>query len=152
MTIVFDLDNTLTDEMGSTVRPGMRALLERLRCDGHTLALWTSSRRERARSILQEHRLERYFSRFVFREDYDRDDRGVRKDVRAIGGQALVDDSPEEIDFARSTGVRAWLLASYRKGRPLPAGELDELYRSLSHAARRPGRPAPVAQARRHLR
>jgi FMN phosphatase YigB (HAD superfamily) len=132
VTIVFDLDNTLTDEMGATVRPGMRALLERLRTEGHVLVLWTNSTRDRARSILREHDIDRYFRRCVFREDYDPSDKGTRKDVRSVRGDVLVDDSPEEVAFATSVGVRAFRIASYRKGGQPPAGELDELYRFVT--------------------
>lgn len=53
--IVFDMDNTLFDELGRWPRPGIRELLERLRKDGHTLALWTSSTAMRARSLLADH-------------------------------------------------------------------------------------------------
>jgi phosphoglycolate phosphatase-like HAD superfamily hydrolase len=132
MTVVFDLDNTLTDEMGSAVRPGMRELLERLRREGHTLVLWTNSRRDRARAILRDHDLARYFARCVFRENYDPRDEGVRKDIRKIGGDVLVDDSPEEIAFAKSVGVRAFRIGSFRKGTRPPPGEMQELARFLS--------------------
>ena len=80
MVIVFDMDDTLADEFGSALRPGIRELLERLRGDGHTLVLWTNSRRTRARDILRLHDLNRYFSSFVFREDYDPLEKGFRKD------------------------------------------------------------------------
>ena len=39
MTIIFDMDNTLVDEFGATVRPGMRALLNRLKKENHVLIL-----------------------------------------------------------------------------------------------------------------
>jgi beta-phosphoglucomutase-like phosphatase (HAD superfamily) len=132
MTVVFDLDNTLTDEMGSAVRPGMLELLAKLRREGHTLALWTNSRRDRARAILHDHDLARYFPRCVFREDYDPRDEGVRKDIRKIGGDVLVDDSPEEIAFTKSVGVRAFRVSSFRKGTRPPPGEMQELSRFLS--------------------
>jgi len=63
MVIVFDMDNTLVDEFGSSVRPGIVDLLKRLRQSGITLVLWTNSRRDRAREILRIHDLHKYFTK-----------------------------------------------------------------------------------------
>ena len=84
MIIVFDMDNTLVDEMGATLRPGILDLLQKLRADNHELKLWTNSKKDRANSILQEHKLKSYFSEFVFRENYDPEEKGIRKDIRKI--------------------------------------------------------------------
>jgi FMN phosphatase YigB (HAD superfamily) len=71
MTIVFDMDNTLTDDTGATVRPGMVGLLENLIAKGHKLALFTNSTKQRALLILRENGLRKYFSSITCREDYD---------------------------------------------------------------------------------
>lgn len=132
MTIVFDMDNTLVDELGAAVRPGIPALLQRLRKDGHTLVLWTNSRRERAVEILRLHGLRPHFAKCLFREDYDPDDRGLPKDIRKVEADLLVDDDPALCDFVRAHGGRAVQVSSYRKGRAASLEELRELYRSIS--------------------
>ncbi|MBF0093009.1 MAG: DUF705 domain-containing protein [Alphaproteobacteria bacterium] len=137
MIVVFDMDNTLVDELGKTVRPGMPDLLKRLRRDGVTLILWTSSTRQRARIILSEHDLAGYFARFVFREDYDKDNRGAVKDIRTVGGDILVDDDPKHVHFVRSVGCEAFLIGTYRGGPSLDDGELELLYRRIKTLALR---------------
>ncbi|HEX3047420.1 MAG TPA: NIF family HAD-type phosphatase, partial [Bacillota bacterium] len=97
MNIVMDMDNTLTDEFGSSVRPGIINFLETLKRDGHVLILWTNSTKERAVTILKDHRLHFYFSRFIFREDYDPQNIGLPKDIRKVEGDLLIDDDPDEI-------------------------------------------------------
>lgn len=131
MKIVFDLDNTLVDELGATVRPGIAALLAELREAGHVLALWTHSERGRAIRILRDLGLRDHFAELVCREDYDPEDRGVRKDVRRIGGVFLVDDSPEEVTHVRSLGIAAFRISTYRRGGAPDARELDELRRAI---------------------
>ena len=87
--IVFDMDNTLIDEFGSTLRPGITAFLEQLKSMNCELYLWTNSSRDRAKEILIHHKLDHYFSKFIYREDYDPENKGVRKDIRKIGGEIL---------------------------------------------------------------
>ncbi len=131
MTIVFDMDNTLVDEFGATVRPGIVELLTRLKKEGHTLVLWTNSRRDRARQIILDHNLRRFFSAFVFREDYDPEEKGVRKDIRRVRGDVLVDDDPEEIRYMRQIGKKGVLVSSYRKGMKPDKSEIDGVYKNL---------------------
>ena len=131
MVIVFDMDNTLTDELGATVRPGIVALLERLKRDGHRLVLWTNSKRTRAREILALHGLQKHFQTCVFREDYDPKEQGVNKDIRKVEGQVLIDDDPAEVRFVESIGRRGILIKSYRKGNPIDRNELTQLYRAV---------------------
>ncbi len=134
MKIVFDLDNTLVDELGATVRPGIAALLSELRAAGHALALWTHSERGRAIRILRDHGLRVHFAEVVCREDYDPEDRGVRKDLRHVGGAFLVDDSPEEIEHVRGLGLRGFRISSYRRGSPPDLREIEELRRAIRRA------------------
>jgi FMN phosphatase YigB (HAD superfamily) len=134
MVIVFDMDNTLVDEMGSTVRPGIVAVLDGLSAEGHTLVLWTNSRRERALDILRVHDLRRRFKAVVCREDYDPRDSGVRKDIRRIKGELLVDDDPDEIAYVRSVGRRGFQILPYRKGRPADPRQLAELLAAVRSA------------------
>lgn len=131
MHIVIDMDNTLTDDHGSTTRPGIVEFLQRLRGEGHTLTLWTNSATERAKGILGTHGLHRFFDRFVFREDYDPQNTGASKDIRKIQGDVLIDDDPQEVRYVKSVGRRGILIRSFRKGGKLEAGELEEVYRQI---------------------
>ena len=129
MKIAVDMDNTLVDEFGKQLRPGVLDLLTGLQAAGHTLILWTSSTRQRAETILTSHGLKRHFREFKFREDYDPDNRGAVKDLRTFGCDAIIDDDPKHVDFANSIGLKGVLVASYRGG---PAKDPDELKRVLA--------------------
>jgi hydroxymethylpyrimidine pyrophosphatase-like HAD family hydrolase len=128
MNIVFDMDNTLTDEMGSSVRPGISQLLQKLVKDGHDLFLFTNSKKERAKAILYEHNLKNYFKKFIFREDYDPGNTGKNKDIRVINGDLLIDDDPEEIKHMKKINKKGFLVTSYRKGTNPSTDEMAKLY------------------------
>ncbi len=113
--IVFDMDNTLVDEFGSTVRPGMVEFLETLKNKKLHLHLWTNSTKLRAKEILLHHNLHHYFDTYTYREDYDPLNRGIHKDIRKIGGQILIDDDPTEIEYTRKIGCKGYLIKTYRK-------------------------------------
>ncbi len=131
MIVVFDLDNTLADEYGQTLRPGIVEFLERLTREEHTLILWTQSQRSRAQGILKHHDLSRFFKQCLFREDYDPGNAYPPKDIRRVKGDVLIDDSPAHIAYIRSIGLKGVLVESYR-GRPLNrADELDAIYREM---------------------
>jgi phosphoglycolate phosphatase-like HAD superfamily hydrolase len=133
MKIAVDMDNTLFDDFGQTVRPGIRKLLEALKADGHELILWTSSTRERAVQILAEHEVAPLFADFRYREDYDPANTGAFKDLRAIGADAIIDDDPKHVDFATSIGKIGILVASYR-GRALKPDDLAHVRPALKPA------------------
>ena len=128
------MDNTLTDELGATVRPGIVALLKRLRSDGHTLLIWTHSNRERARDILKSHSLAGYFTTCICRENYDPDNHGNMKDIRKIKGDFLVDDDPSEVKYVRSLRRDGFVISPYRKGANFNTKELDEMYRRINRS------------------
>ena len=130
--IIVDLDNTLVDEFGRQVRPGMVEFLEALGADGHQLILWTSSTGQRARAILAEHDLERHFGRLICREDYD--DSGP-KNIAEIGGQAIIDDDPAQTDAATASGALGLLITAYRGGPDPKPGELDEILKRIRRLA-----------------
>lgn len=134
MIVVFDMDNTLVDSFGSEARPGIAMLLRQLRKDGHTLVLWTNSRRDRAMEILRHHDLRRHFTTCICREDYDPDERDVPKDIRRIKGDILVDDDLEAIRYVRSTGRRGFLIRPHRRGARIDRKELAELYAAVGKA------------------
>jgi beta-phosphoglucomutase-like phosphatase (HAD superfamily) len=125
--IVFDMDNTLVDELGATVRPGMPEFLARLRSMGCALFLWTNSSRDRAREILARLELRGYFEKCIFREDYDPDNRGIRKNIGRLNAELLVDDDPAEIAFTKKNGHAAYLIAPYRKNTQVSGKEYREI-------------------------
>ncbi|MBN1412229.1 MAG: DUF705 domain-containing protein [Spirochaetales bacterium] len=131
MIIAFDMDNTLIDEFGSTVRPGIIQLLDKLKGEHHTLVLWTNSARARARMILRDLDLEKYFDRFIFRENYDPDNKNRPKDLRKIDGDILIDDDPGEIRYVKSIKRKGILIHPFRKGKSVPKGEIKEIYRKI---------------------
>jgi hydroxymethylpyrimidine pyrophosphatase-like HAD family hydrolase len=135
MHIVFDMDNTLSDELGQTARPGILELLEKLKNDGHTLSLWTSSTRKRALAILYDLGLREYFSTCVFREDYDLENTDTLKDIRQVNGDCLIDDDPKQVDFAKSIGKRGYLMKPYRAGGRANHKEIDDLDRFIRRAS-----------------
>jgi len=141
--IAVDLDNTLVDELGKSTRPGIRNLLIRLQADGHTLILFTQSTKERARIILRDHKLEELFVEFLFREDWDPANQNPPKDLRLARADALIDDDPKHIEFARSLGKRGILVSRYRGERTNPA-EVEQIARAL--------RPTFIERLQRLLR
>ena len=135
MVIVFDMDNTLVDEFGRGLRPGIMDLILKLEKDGHQLVLWTSSTRKRAKWILAEQGLKAHFSEAVFREDYDPENSGLPKDIRQVAGTFLVDDDPKQINFVRGVKLQGFLIAPYRSGKALDPAELGRLQRAIRRAA-----------------
>jgi len=131
MVIVFDMDNTLVDEFGASVRPGVIELLVKLKNQEHILILWTNSRRERAVGIILDNNLRQFFSRFIFREDYDPEEKGIPKDIRKVNGDILIDDDPEEIQYSKSIGKSRILVKSYRKNSKVDKGEFAVLKKYL---------------------
>jgi len=132
MHIYFDLDNTLIDELGETVRPGMFELLDSFKANTLQLSIWTASTKNRAEPIIQNLGLASYFTSFVYRNDYDPDATFAKtqaKDIRFGDGDMLVDDSKRHCDFTESIGLRAFKVTpfvSYKNTDPL---ELEELHR-----------------------
>jgi len=131
MKIVFDLDNTLVDEFGQKCRPNIIKLLTRLKKENFTLYLWTNSTKQRAKFILREHKLDIYFDKFIFREDYDKKNQGIRKDIRKINADMLIDDDPDEISYMKSIGKKGILIKSFKSNSIILNSEFDNLYRKI---------------------
>ncbi len=132
MHIVFDMDNTLTDEFGKEIRPGMVKLLSQLKSEGHTLTLWTNSARARALEIIRYHNLKQYFSKFIFREDYDKKNEGLNKDIRKIQADILIDDDPDEISYTRRIGKTGILIQPFRSKSTPDENELTRIYDAIT--------------------
>jgi len=141
--IYFDLDGTLVDEEGDSLRPGIRELLDALCTDGIVLSLWTASSEERAIELLARFQLTAYFSNVIAREHYDPNGEGLGKDIRYLDGDVLVDDDPKHIAYVRSIGKQGLLVASYARDRRPAESELDELWRSIGAIAVGKGLPHP---------
>jgi len=131
MKIAVDMDNTIFDDFGRAIRPGMLTLLGKLKDDGHELVLWTSSSRPRALQILAWHDCARYFSALYCREDYDPENRGAIKDLRRIGADAIIDDDPKHCQAATDCGRIGILVASFRGGEDAWVDDLDAVYQRL---------------------
>lgn len=134
MRIVFDMDNTLVDELGATLRPGIVGLLERLKAEKHTLILWTSSAKWRATTILKDHGLSRFFSEMRFRENYDPNNTGKPKDIREVKGDILIDDDPKLIAYLKTIGKPGFLISAFRQGLDPDPEELQRLHRAIAKA------------------
>ena len=132
MKIVFDMDNTVSDEFGSESREGMQELLAKLISEKHILVLWTNSSKERAEEILKRLNLRKYFTQFIFREDYDPEDKGKRKDIRNLDADIIVDDDEREISFNIKNGKKGFRISAFRKGKKPDNKELDRLYSFIS--------------------
>jgi FMN phosphatase YigB (HAD superfamily) len=136
MTIVFDMGNILADETGSSLRPGIIELLSLLQKEKHTLILCTNSPRMRAREILHKLKLEDFFSRIICREQYDPDNKGVRKGIRKVNGDILIDDDPEEISYMKKIGKKGILISPYRKNGKADPAELKAVYAQITSGNR----------------
>lgn len=127
MKIVFDMDNTLVDEMGSTKRPNIDTLLQELYEQKHNLILWTSSTKERAKEILSHHNLNQYFERVITREQYDPNSKGIPKDCTKIKADILIDDDPKEIRYNQQKGVRSYQIPAYRQNTKTSKRDIEDL-------------------------
>ena len=139
MMVVFDLDYTLVDRYGTSVRPGVEDLLQHLAVAGHGLALWTAASRYRTENIFAFHDLGRHFDPIVCRDDPLSVQAGGRKDIRRIGGRFLVDDESDQIEYVRGLGLDGFLVAPY-SGDPLAdEDELDRLLDAIVATEQRNG-------------
>jgi hypothetical protein len=132
MHIYFDLDNTIIDELGETVRPGMLELLESFKTNNLQLSIWTASTKNRAEPIIHNLGLAKYFTSFVYRDDYDPDATfaGMQpKDIRFGNGDMLIDDSPRHCKFVESIGLKAFRVQPYITYMDTNPAELEELHR-----------------------
>jgi FMN phosphatase YigB (HAD superfamily) len=126
MKIAIDMDNTIVDELGSSLRPGIINFLERVSLK-YELILWTNSKRIRAMEILGYYDLRKYFVKIISRENYDPEEKGLRKDIEKYGYDIIIDDDPEEIEFNRRKGKIGILVEPFRKNKKINENELEEI-------------------------
>ena len=120
MKIAVDLDNTLIDELGKSLRPGAHEFLKKLSNHG-SLVLWSSSSKNRGLEILTRFALRDYFEYTIFREDYLSEKGKGRKDLADRKIDVLIDDDMAEISFnKRNKRIAIWIP-------PYRGGEKDDL-------------------------
>lgn len=107
----------------------MRELLDSLAVHGISLSLWTGSTEERAMEVLRWHRLEKYFSHCVFRDDYDPEGTGHPKDISCLNADLLVDDRLEHVEFVRQKGKMGFLISPFISPQlPVSLEEMQQLH------------------------
>jgi phosphoglycolate phosphatase-like HAD superfamily hydrolase len=126
MKIAIDMDNTIIDELGSTLRPGIVDFLEKLAIK-HELILFTNSKRIRAMEIIDHFDLRKYFSKIISRENYDPQDEGLKKDIEKYDYDILIDDDITEIENNKKNGKTAIPVETYRKNKKMDENELEEI-------------------------
>jgi FMN phosphatase YigB (HAD superfamily) len=124
MKIAIDMDNTIIDELGATLRPGITNFLEEL-STRHDLILFSNSRRIRVMEILDHFDLRKYFVKIISRENYDPEEKGLFKDIGMFDCDILIDDDTEEIKFTENKGKTGILIEAYRKNKKMDEGELE---------------------------
>jgi len=126
MKIAIDMDNTIIDELGSTLRPGIINFLEKLYTN-HELILWTNSKRIRTLEILNYFNIRKYFIKLITREDYDPEEKDIRKDIRIFNYDLIIDDSIEEIEYNKKNGKKGICIETYRKNKSMDENEYKNL-------------------------
>jgi phosphoglycolate phosphatase-like HAD superfamily hydrolase len=126
MKIAIDMDNTIIDELGSTLRPGIINFLEKASVNNE-LILWTNSKRIRAMEILDYFNLRKYFTKIISIENYDPEEKGIRKDIAEYNYDIIIDDDIAEIEFNNKNGKIGILVEAYRKNKRIDENELVKI-------------------------
>ena len=120
------MDNTIIDELGFSLRPGIVEFLEYLSNKYH-LVLWTNSKKVRAYEIIKYLNIRSYFDDIITREDYDPNEDGFQKNISARGIKIFIDDDPKEIAFVNKNKSKGILVKSYRKGMKMDSNEFSDI-------------------------
>jgi phosphoglycolate phosphatase-like HAD superfamily hydrolase len=126
MKIAIDMDNTIIDELGSTLRPGIIDFLDKVSIKNE-LILWTNSKRIRAMEILEYFNLRKYFVKIISRENYDPEEKGLRKNIEEYNYDIIIDDDFEEIEYNKKRGKIGILVESYRKNKKIDENEMEKI-------------------------
>jgi phosphoglycolate phosphatase-like HAD superfamily hydrolase len=124
--IALDMDNTIIDELGSTLRPGIKDFLKKISIK-HELILWTNSKRLRTMEILEYFDIRKYFIKIISRENYDPEEKGNKKDIGKYNYDIIIDDDVEEIEYNKNKGKIGILVEPYRKNKTMNKNELEEI-------------------------
>jgi len=126
MKIAMDMDNTIIDEMASTLRPGIINFLEKVSINNE-LILWSNSKRIRTMEILDYFNLRKYFIKIITRENYDPEEKGIMKDIGKYNYDIIIDDDIEEIEYNKKNGKIGILVESYRKHKNIDENEMEKI-------------------------
>jgi len=126
MKIVIDMDNTLVDEFGSTLRPGIIDFLEKI-SKNNELILWTNSKRIRTMEIIDHFDLRKYFNKIITRENYDPNENNLRKNIKEYDFDIIIDDDKDEIEYNKNNGKIGILIEAYRKNKKMEENELNNI-------------------------
>ena len=124
------MDNTIIDELGQTLRPGILNFMEKI-SEKHELVLWTNSKRLRTLEILEHFGLRKYFIKIITRENYDPEEKGIKKDISEYNYDVIVDDDIEEIEYNKKKGKTGILVEAYRKGKKMDETELEKILKII---------------------
>ena len=126
MKIAIDMDNTIIDEFGSTLRPGILNFLNKI-SKNNELILWTNSKRIRTIEILEHFNLRNYFVKIITRENYDPEEINLRKNIEEYNYDVIIDDDKEEVEYNKSKGKIGILVEPYRKNKKMKEEELSNI-------------------------
>ena len=126
MKIVIDMDNTIIDDLGSTLRPGIINFFEKITIKNE-LILWTNSKRIRTIEILDYFKIRKYFTKIISRENYDPEENGKRKDIGKYNYDIIIDDDIEEIEYNKNNGRIGILVEAYRNNKKIDETELEKI-------------------------
>ena len=126
MKIAIDMDNTIIDEFGSTLRPGILDFLDKI-SENNELILWTNSKRIRTMEILEHFNLRKYFVKIITRENYDPEENNLQKNIAEYNYDVIIDDDKEEIEYNKNKGKIGILIEPYRKNKKMEENELDKI-------------------------
>jgi hypothetical protein len=99
ITWVFDVDGCLIDSLtGTSLRPGAREILERLKTQQCTLLLWSAGGADYARSRAEQQAIDGLFDGFHAKDGRDENGRYSLSELRVRQGATIfVDDRPEDM-------------------------------------------------------
>jgi phosphoglycolate phosphatase-like HAD superfamily hydrolase len=126
MKIAIDMDNTIIDEFGATLRPGIIDFLNKIP-EKNEIILWTNSRRIRTMEILDYFDLRKYFIKIITRENYDPDENNLRKNIEEYGYDVIIDDDIDEVEYNKNKGKIGILVEVYRKNKEMKEDELNKI-------------------------
>ena len=95
-TVAWDMDSTLFDDLGGKKRPGLIQALERMRARNIKLVIWTNSEGQRARRLVDFHKVAPYFHALITRESYEL---RVIKEEKPAFYEKIAAAFPKEVAF-----------------------------------------------------
>ena len=95
---LFDVDGTIIDSLtGTSLRPGVVELLERIRATGATVTLWSAGGDDYSRACAEAHGIDRLVDHFHAKEVRDGHGRYLPPAGVTLSEAVFVDDRPEDM-------------------------------------------------------